>query len=92
MSAFFDGLWWWRAEFGGKSNPYVEAESYETPVASPDQANPSQSVAEMGHPQSNQLLELSSNDPALLPNFILDASQIPDWNWEEFNDQDFNWC
>jgi hypothetical protein len=24
MSVYFDTVWWWRAEFGNRSNPYLE--------------------------------------------------------------------
>lgn len=35
MSLVMDAHWWWRAEFGGKSNPYLESESAEPGQATP---------------------------------------------------------
>lgn len=93
MSVLFDSFWWWRAEFGGKSNPYVE--SYRSPVASPAmRAAADPTAMEHDHqPAGNAAAgDIPHIDQSLLLNNFLDASHIPDWSWEEFGDQDLNWC
>jgi hypothetical protein len=91
MSVLFDCLWWWRAEFGGKSNPYVESEQERTTTSS-NTGLTEMPTATTGHQSMSALPELDAINEGTLPSLLLDASEIPDWNWEEFGDLDFNWC
>lgn len=46
MSVVFDSLWWWRAEFDGRVNPY---QSPSTVVTGTDSATPAAPVARVGN-------------------------------------------
>jgi hypothetical protein len=90
MSVLFDALWWWRAEFGGKSNPYVESET-ERPRVLPS-AGTTESATTLAQRELDVQPSMVSMNEPMLPNLFLDASELPDWNWEELGDLDFNWC
>lgn len=90
LSVLYDSLWWWRAEFGGKSNPYVEQEPDRMPSSSTGVCEPSTPAL------GTQMLD-STLGPTLTtaqlspPEFLADASDIPDWNWEGPGDVNWNW-
>ncbi|KAF1817565.1 hypothetical protein P152DRAFT_454146 [Eremomyces bilateralis CBS 781.70] len=90
MSVLFDCLWWWRAEFGGKSNPYVESETDRTHAAS-SSIEASVSTETIIHQNIAELFEVESIDQGTLPNPLLDPSELPNWNWGEVEDLDLNW-
>jgi transcriptional regulatory protein LEU3 len=71
MSVIFDCFWWWRAEFGGQSNPYQDqGESREINdalhgrIGTPPMSMPAFSGADM-----------------TLPFMDGDDSLFPDWQW-----------
>lgn len=77
MSLVMDAHWWWRAEFGGKSNPYLESDS----------AEPRQTAN--ATPANELDLDLDALDPALLPSFLHDAASS--WNFDEMCDFGLEW-
>jgi transcriptional regulatory protein LEU3 len=88
MSVLFDCLWWWRAEFGGKCNPYIEPESDRVFVSS---STGTMEAATIGQQSLHTPAALISTDQSTPPSQFLDASELPDWNWEELGDLDMNW-
>ncbi|KAL7916132.1 hypothetical protein GGI35DRAFT_21864 [Trichoderma velutinum] len=90
LSVLFDSFWWWRAEFGGKSNPYVEQEPDRMPSSSTGVGEPSTSA--LGTQMLDSTLDLALTTAQLSPSeFLADASDIPDWNWEGLGDVNWNW-
>ncbi|KAH8892217.1 hypothetical protein GQ53DRAFT_841049 [Thozetella sp. PMI_491] len=88
MSIVFDCLWWWRAEFGGKSNPYIEQES----EAPPGFVRTAHTTASATAPEkSDSLNDEPPMHPTTLPATLLDLTEVPDWNWEGLEDLDWNW-
>ena len=84
MSVFFDCLWWWRTEFGGTSNPYIEPDSIRAShLSSTETATESSNAATWLQRDPNTASELASTNLSLaaLPNLLVDASDVLDWNF-----------
>lgn len=67
MSVFYDCLWWWRMEFEGTWNPYIEAPENEALIRT-------------NTPGSAVVRSVSTNAetfPGLLP----DTLEVPDWDF-----------
>ena len=83
MSVYFDIHWWWRAEFGGSPNPYLEPENYQ---AAPFSQEHTSTVDES---MIDSRVNLTTN-PGLPLNVPSDAD-LPNWNWDELGDLGLNW-
>lgn len=87
MSVLFDSLWWWRGEFGGSFNPYVETENPQ------DGHGPSMSDAiheDFEPALENHGMNIFGWDPealAGLPDWLVNISGKPSWQWD--SDFDF---
>ena len=79
MSVVFDGLWWWRSEFGGTINPYVQ------PEPSKDLVPPAFAPTDTPiSPRTNQFTTTFDNsmiDLEQVPDWLLDVSGRVDWPW-----------
>jgi hypothetical protein len=95
MSVFFDAHWWWRAEFGGRSNPYLESDSNQTAAllrpeaagaAAPLAAVANQTVDDRVNAAvtDSRILDVGSSD-AVLPIFLSDS------DWNELGELGFDW-
>ncbi|CEJ94420.1 hypothetical protein VHEMI09955 [[Torrubiella] hemipterigena] len=83
MSLVLDTHWWWRAEFGGKTNPYLESETAKS--QEPSRANP---VLQENNDTALEPQPLAI-DPSLLPSFLDDA--LPNWNMDDTADFGLEW-
>lgn len=83
MSLVLDTHWWWRAEFGGKTNPYLESETAKS--QEPSRTNP------VLQENNDTVLEPQplAIDPSLLPSFLDDA--LPNWNMDDTADFGLEW-
>jgi hypothetical protein len=89
MSVFFDILWWWRAEFGGKPNPYIEPGNTDQPPTLPrENFEPSVLVTEARG--FNSPSDPTLNHPETLMDMLANASEIPDWNLGGFGDSSWD--
>jgi hypothetical protein len=78
---YFDSLWWWRAEFGGLSNPYDKTgNDQETGTTTAGTA--ASSILLTGTPNMDMLADLSSVDLSAFPDLLFDPSQVSTWPWE----------
>jgi len=80
MSVYFDCLWWWRTEFGGTWNPYIEPETNST-SNNPSTNTAGLSTSAMDHQNVNTGPDLTSINLASFPDLLADASEVPDWNF-----------
>lgn len=74
MSVVLDAHWWWRAEFGGKTNPYLESENADAQES--NQINPFMSTVNDAAVEEPTM----TIDPSLLPSFLDD--DMPNWNMD----------
>ena len=89
MSVLFDSHWWWRAQFGGQFNPYLESEN-DQPVSSFTVAiMPSGSTA--GYQRNHDSSTVDNINSATFVDMLVDPSEIPDLNWEELGDLELDW-
>ncbi|KAH8901824.1 hypothetical protein BR93DRAFT_932662 [Coniochaeta sp. PMI_546] len=86
MSVFFDAHWWWRAEFGGRSNPYLESETSQMAPMDPETVTQSTVDNQMSDDQDNMTAAFTT----MLPVASSDAL-LPDWDWGELGDVGFDW-
>ncbi|KAF7544936.1 hypothetical protein G7046_g9675 [Stylonectria norvegica] len=81
MSLPYDSHLWWRAEFGGKCNPYLESEGGQAVMLSDIAAVPSGSTT--GHQGSCGYSDSNTANVVMSQKIFTDASEIPDWKWQE---------
>lgn len=77
MSVFFDCLWWWRAEFDNKANPYAEA------GADPSSVLPGSYTGLRPTTSERQ-------DPTI-DSTTFDMSHVPDWDWDILCNTHWDW-
>ena len=88
MSVLFDSHWWWRAEFGGQLNPYLEPENDQTAPSAVAAISSGSAIGQKNHDSSN----VDSIIPTTFTNLLVEASEIPDFDWAELGDLGLNWC
>ena len=84
MSVIFDCFWWWRAEFGGQSHPYIEPDPacrQPTLVNGVDRIHPSLASTEMQLSMGGPPVDVS-----LLQTPLANNEVFPDWDWAAYLD------
>ena len=76
MSVFFDCLWWWRAEFGDRSNPYLDSEPDQLPARESASA-----VAAVAPTDFDAVPDASFIPGMMLPMSGANIPDLPDWDW-----------
>lgn len=79
MSVVFDCFWWWRAEFLGQPNPYVEQSESSRPLHHPNTDNPASPSLETAGLPPGAIAPIPED--ALLPTPMFGYSDFPDWEW-----------
>ena len=71
MSVIFDCFWWWRAEFGGQSNPYPDQEDSRETHGAPPGLISAPLISMPAFPEADITLPFIDGDDDL----------FPDWQW-----------
>ncbi|KAJ9608332.1 hypothetical protein H2200_007320 [Cladophialophora chaetospira] len=82
MSVYFDLHWWWNAEFGGKSNPYLESKEEHQPSNTAD-ASAANAMAIENFVEGQEDMGLLDSESIQSTTFFGD---LPEWNWDELQD------
>ncbi|KIW00368.1 uncharacterized protein PV09_08080 [Verruconis gallopava] len=87
MSVLFDSLWWWRSEFGGSTNPYIQSD----PSVKKSNTSSSSTTTINVAPTTTVDPPLDQTQSALHDGSVLNLDQVPEWLMDFAGMSDWQW-